>query len=340
MDDGSPIGLILLFILCLGGSFYFSGTEMAFSSVSRIRMQARAENGEKRASRVLTILADYDRALTTLLIGNNVVNISCATIATILAANLWGSVPVAATTFVVTVILFMLGETLPKTYAKANNERFAMAVAGSLSFLMKALRPLVFVFSRVSALIAKPFRRGEPRPTVTGEELRDILEDAVEEGSLNEETGELVQSMVRYTDAGVRDILTPWKDVRKVKLSTPHDEVLRILKKTRHSRLPVIDDSGEVVGLLRVRRYLKATMIGKSPLSVAHLMVPVQSIPDTMPADDLLQMLSSQKTHFALVRDEWDNVLGIVTIEDILERLVGDIWDEDDETALPQGGDA
>lgn len=339
MDDGSPIGLFLLFLLCLVGSFYFSGTEMAFSSVSRTRMQARADRGEKRAARVLSILDDFDRALTTLLIGNNIVNISCATIATIIAARLWGSVSVAATTLVVTVIVFMLGETLPKSFAKANNESFTMAVAGSLSLLMKVLRPLVFLFTKITRLVAKPFRRGTPRPTVTGDELRDIIEDAVEEGALNEETGELVQSVVRFTDASVRDILTPWKDVRKLKLTTPHDEVLRILQRTTHSRLPVVDDTGEVVGLLRVRRYLKATMLGNAQLSVKGLMLPVHSISDSLPVDELLPLFSSQKTHFALVRDEWDNVLGIVTMEDILERLVGDIWDEDDAVLL-QGGDA
>lgn len=342
MDDGIPIGLIILFVLCLLGSFYFSGTEMAFSSVSRIRMRTRADEGDKRAKCVLSILDQFDAALTTILIGNNIVNIGAATIATIVATGLWGAGSVALATLAVTVLIFVFGETLPKTFAKACNEAFALTVASSLAFLMKALGPLVFLFTKITNRISRPFRHSDKQATVTEMELRNLIDDAVEDGALNEETGELVQSAIRYTDATVRDIITPWKQVRKIPLSMPHEEVMALVRTSSHSRLPVIDSNGEVVGLLRIRRYLKATLRGHTPVSIEAVMEPVHAIAVTMPVDDLLPMLSSHKTHFTLVRDEWDNVLGIVTMEDILERLVGDIWDEEDEVAdtFLQGGEA
>lgn len=340
MDDGIPIGLILLFALCLLLSAYFSATEIAISSVSRIRMRNYAEDGNRRAKRVLSILDHFDNALTTILIGNNIVNIGCATISTIIATNVWGSASVTMATLLTTVLLFVLGETIPKTFAKSINETFAMAVSGSLSFLMRALHPLVFVLGKITGLLSRPFRKAGAQPTVTGDELRDLIGDAVEDGAIAEETGELVQSAFRYANLSVRDVLTPWRDVRKLPADTPHEEVLAIVKGSTNSRLPVIDKTGEAIGLLRIRKYLKATLRGKAPASVAEVMEPIHSISEKTPVDDLLPMMSNSKTHFTLVRDEWENVIGIVTMEDILENLVGDIWDEDDEMAPGSGGAA
>ena len=330
MDDGSPIGLILVFVLCLACSFYFSGTEMAFTTVNRIRMRNYADNGNKRARRVLSILDDFDRALTTILIGNNIVNLTAATVATIVATRLWGAASVTVVTLVTTFLVFLLAETLPKTFAKACNEQYAMAVAGSLQFLMKALRPLVFVFSKVTDLANRPFRGRTPSPTVTEEELRDIIGDAVEDGALDEETGVLVQSAIQYTDAVALDLLTPWQEVLTLRADTPHEEVLAIIKQARHSRLPVVDASGRPIGLLRARKYLKATLRGKAPATAQGMMDPIDSVGAQTPVDDLLPAMSHHKTHFALVTGDAGQVLGIITIEDMLERLVGDIWDEDD----------
>lgn len=331
MDDGSPIGLLVLLLACLLGSFYFSGTEMAFSSVSRVRMRALADGGDKRAARVLAILDNFDTALTTLLIGNNVMNISIATIATLIATRIFGAGAVALATVLVTLVVFLFAETLPKTLAKSSPERFCMMTAASLGVLMRVLKPIAFVLGRITGFLSRPFRKGEAQPSVTEEELRDIIDDAVEDGAIDRETGALVRSAIAYGDIAVRDILTPWKDVRKLPLDTPHQEILAILGETRHSRLPVIDGTGTPVGMLRVRRYLKATLSGRTPESLSAIMEPIDDISVTTPVDDLLPMMSEHRTHFALVRDEWENVIGIVTVEDILESLVGDIWDEDDE---------
>ncbi len=332
MEDGIPIGLIVLFVLCLCGSFYCSGTEMAFASVNRIRMRSRAEAGDRQARRVLGILDDFDRALTTLLIGNNIVNITAMTVATVFATKLWGPAAVKYATVVITIVIFLLSETLPKAFAKACSEWFAMKTASSLLVLMKLLRPLSALFSSISALARRPLRgRQGAQPTVTEDELYDIIEDAVEEGALDEETGELVHSAIQYTGATVRDILTPWKDVLKLPVSTRQEQALTIIKEHTHSRIPVVGETGEVVGLLRIREYLRAVLQGGHDLSLADIAEPVHTVPDTMRLDDLLPEMSNKKTHFTVVLDQWENVLGVVTMEDILETLVGEIYDEEEE---------
>ena len=338
MEDGSPIGLSVLFILCLLASFYFSGAEMAFVSVNRIRMRSHADNGNRQAKRVLIILDQFDKALTTLLIGNNIANISCATITTALAAQFWRGSSVAVVALCTTAIIFLLAESLPKAFAKACNERYAMVTAGSLLFLMKVFSPLSQVFTALSNFVSKPFaahRQGEP--TVTEHELFDIIEDALEEGALDEETGELVHSAIEYTNATVRDILTPWKDVLKLSLGAPPETTLRIIRENNHSRLPVIDETGKAVGLLNIRKYLKATLREGTPPDLATSMDTVHTVRDTMPIDDLLPEMSNKRTHFTIIQDEWENVLGVVTIEDMLETLVGEIYDEDD---VEEGGEA
>lgn len=328
------MGLFLLL------SFFFSATEMAFASVSRVRMRARADDGDGGAARVLAILENYDRAITTLLIGNNIVNIALATLATVFATRAFGLSAVPAAALITTVIVFIFGETLPKTLAKSHSEGFATKTAGVLSLLMKAFTPLTALFSAVTRFIGRPFRKDDPDPTVTGEELRDLIDGAVEDGGLDAETGALVQSAIRYTDASVRDIMTPWKKVHRLPLSAPPQEVLDAVRKSHNSRLPVIDANGDCVGLLRVRKYLKQTLRGSTPAWLEEVMDPVRSIPDTMEAGALLPLMSSRQTHFCLVRDQWDNILGVVTMEDLLERIVGDIWDEDDEAAFTLGGGA
>lgn len=331
MEDGGPIWLVILFILCLAGSFYFSGTEMAFATVNRIRMRGYAENGDKRAKRVLYVLNHFEKALTTILIGNNIVNISAATIATILATRLWGASSVTAVTLVVTLLVFLLAETLPKTFAKACNEQYAMKVAGSLTLLMRVFTPFTYLFDALTRAVQKPFRHLKKNlPTVTEDELYDILEDAVEEGALDEETGELVHSAIAYTNAAVRDILTPWKDVLKLSLSMTQEQILLVIKQNGHSRLPVINATGEVVGLLRIRKYLGAVMRDGDAVPLEDIMDPAHFVRDTMDIDDLLPEMSRIRTHFSFVQDQWDNVVGVVTMEDILETLVGEIYDEDD----------
>lgn len=256
MDDGSPIGyLISIFLLILGGA-YFAGTEIALASVNRIRMMSHADNGNKRAARVLYILDHFDKALTTLLIGNNIMHIGCASIATLMATKLWGVKAVPATTVVMTVVVFFVSEMVPKRFAKACNERFALAVSGSLLALMKAFTPISFVFSKLSAWVSKPFKKQQEEPTVTEDELYDIIETIAAEGAIDEEKSELVQSALEFSDTTVRDVLTPWEKVVCIPVDAPDEAILSTIRENAHSRLPVVDEEGHPIGVLLIRKYL------------------------------------------------------------------------------------
>ena len=259
MDDGSPIGYLVAILAFIIGGAYFAATEIALASVNRIRMMSYADDGNRRAKRVLYILDHFDKALTTLLIGNNIMHISCASMATLMATKLWGLSYVTLTTIVTTLAVFLLAEMIPKRFAKANSERFSLAVAGSLMFFMKVLGPLAFVFSAISKFASKPFKKNqEEEPTVTEDELYDIIESIPEESGIDEEKAELMQSALEFSDTFVREVLTPWDRVVKLKLNMSGSEAMDVIKGDIHSRLPVIDDDGNPVGMVQIRKFLKA----------------------------------------------------------------------------------
>lgn len=330
MDDGSPIGYLVAILAFIIGGAYFAATEIALASVNRIRMMSYADDGNRRAKRVLYILDHFDKALTTILIGNNIMHISCASMATLMATKLWGLSYVTLTTIVTTLAVFLLAEMIPKRFAKANSERFSLAVAGSLMFFMKVLGPLAFVFSAISKFASKPFKKNqEEEPTVTEDELYDIIESIPEESGIDEEKAELMQSALEFSDTFVREVLTPWDRVVKLKLNMSGSEAMDIIKGDIHSRLPVIDDDGNPVGMVQIRKFLKARYKDAS-VCVNDIMDDIHFVNDDIAIDDLLTAMSNDKTHFSVVLDKDGRTIGIVTIEDILEELVGEIYDEDD----------
>lgn len=330
MDDGSPIGYLVAILAFIIGGAYFAATEIALASVNRIRMMSYADDGNRRAKRVLYILDHFDKALTTILIGNNIMHISCASMATLMATKLWGLSYVTLTTIVTTLAVFLLAEMIPKRFAKANSERFSLAAAGSLMFFMKVLGPLAFVFSAISKFASKPFKKNqEEEPTVTEDELYDIIESIPEESGIDEEKAELMQSALEFSDTFVREVLTPWDRVVKLKLNMSGSEAMDVIKGDIHSRLPVIDDDGNPVGMVQIRKFLKARYKDAS-VCVNDIMDDIHFVNDDIAIDDLLTAMSNDKTHFSVVLDKDGRTIGIVTIEDILEELVGEIYDEDD----------
>ena len=330
MDDGSPIGYLVAILAFIIGGAYFAATEIALASVNRIRMMSYADDGNRRAKRVLYILDHFDKALTTLLIGNNIMHISCASMATLMATKLWGLSYVTLTTIVTTLAVFLLAEMIPKRFAKANSERFSLAVAGSLMFFMKVLGPLAFVFSAISKFASKPFKKNqEEEPTVTEDELYDIIESIPEESGIDEEKAELMQSALEFSDTFVREVLTPWDRVVKLKLNMSGSEAMDVIKGDIHSRLPVIDDDGNPVGMVQIRKFLKARYKDAS-VCVNDIMDDIHFVNDDIAIDDLLTAMSNDKTHFSVVLDKDGRTIGRGTIEDILEELVGEIYDEDD----------
>lgn len=334
MDDG-PVRLFAFIILFLL-SAYFSGSEISLASVNRIRIANHAEDGDKAAQRVLYILDNFDKALSTLLIGNNIVNTAIATLSTVVTYDIFKdskaipdyAVPVC--TLLTTVAVFFLGEMIPKCFAKACNEKFAKIISRSLILLMKLLTPVSFVFSSLSALVSKPFkRRLTGTPTVTEDELYDIIETYVEENDIDEDTEELVQNAIEFSESTVLEVMTPWDKVITLNADTSPDDAARAVRESGHSRLPVTDADGHVIGTLGLRKFLKQYIKDSSCASVRELMDTPVFIPKATPVDDLLTALSQKRTHLAYIGTE-DAVLGIITVEDILEELVGEIYDEED----------
>lgn len=333
MDD-SPAGSIIyviLFVLLILGSAYFSGTEISLASVNRIHMMSSASKGVKSAKRVLKILDNFDEALSVLLIGNNIVNIGCATLATVITTKLWGNGAVAITTVVTTVVIFIFGEMLPKSFAHSCNEKFAQASSGILLGLMKLLKPFSILFTAISKLIAKPFKRHtENQVTMTEDELCDIVENISEEDDFDEDTGKLVKSALRFSNSKAEEVMVPWDTVKKISTVDKTPQILEIIKNSVHSRFPVIDRNGNVKGILQIRKFLKAYNKQKHNVILASVMDYPYFVNANTPIDEVLAEMSNHRRNLAIVRGEEGKVIGILTVEDILEELVGEIYDEDD----------
>jgi len=330
MDDGSPLPyLFCIFLLILGGAF-FAGTEIALASVSKIRMMSYADDGNKQAKRVLYIHNHFDRALTTLLIGNNIMHISCASLSTVMATRFFGSSAVTVATVLTTLAVFLFAEMIPKCFAKAFNEKFAMAVAGPLIFLMKLLHPVAFLFTKLSEFVSRPFRsHEEEEPTVTEDELYDIIDTVIEEGELDKEEGELMQNALEFAETEAHEIYTPWRNVVRVREDLSSKEILAVIQSCTHSRLVVVDAQDQPIGILQIRKYIKACLQDPK-ISLLSVMDDVNFVRGDMPIDDLMAAMSEKRSHLAVVLDKNSLTLGILTMEDILEELVGEIYDEDD----------
>lgn len=330
MDD-SPAGSIILFVLLMLGSAYFSGTEISFASVNRIHMMSRADKGIKSAERVLKILDNFDEALSVLLIGNNIVNIGCATLATVIATEIWGTKAVSLSTVITTVVIFIFGEMLPKCFARSCNERFAEAVSASLMVLMKLFKPLSVAFTTLSKAVSKPFKKhAENQVTMTEDELNDIVENISEEDGFDEDTGRLVKSALHFSDSKAQDVMIPWEDVQKICTNYKTPQILEIVKETVHSRIPVVDRKGNLKGILQIRKFLKAYSKTNHNIILASVMDYPYFVSAELPIDDVLTELSNHRRNLAVVKSDEGEIVGILTVEDILEELVGEIYDEDD----------
>ena len=256
MDD-SPAGSIILFFVLILCSAYFSGTEISLASVNRIHMMSRASKGIRSAKRVLYILDNFDEALSVLLIGNNIVNIGCATLATVIAMDIWGDKSLSLATVVTTIVIFIFGEMLPKSFAHSCNEHFAEASSGLLIMLMRILKPFSLLFTALSNLVSRPFKsQVENQVTMTEEELTDIVENISEEDGFDEDKGELVKSALHFANLQAKEIMIPWSEVKKINTSLKTPEILEIVKNSIHSRLPVVDRDGNIKGILNIRNFL------------------------------------------------------------------------------------
>ncbi len=322
---------ILLLAVLIALSAFFSASEMAFSSVNLMRMKSMSQDGNKKAKDVLTIVENFDRTLTTILIGNNVVNIASASLATLLATDAFGPGAVAISTGVMTVLVLIFGEILPKSFAKQNADRFTLIISPIMLLLMRILSPVVWPFLKLRNM-RKQDSTGEELPTMTEQELMYMIEAIEEEGVLEEQESELVQSALEFDDTSVQEILTHRVDVTAVDISSDGPDLLKLVMSANYSRLPVYQGSiDNVRGVVRTRDILEAAISDPNNINLAELMTECVYIHKTMKLSHLLGMFQRSKSHLAVVTDDYGGMLGIVTLEDVLEQLVGDIWDESDE---------
>ncbi len=330
-DSRSIIIVCVLFI----ASAYFALTETAIASVSRSRIKVRLDKGDPRAKKVMYVLDSFEDAITTLLICTNIAHIAAASVVTAAVTRRWGLTAVTASTFIVTVAMFFIGEMLPKSIGKKSSERSSLACAGLLVVLMKIMKPVTFLLSGIGKMTLK-VAGGDDEVSVTEEEIYDIIEDMTEDGSLDEEQSELISSALSFGDLTVTSIMTPRVDVEGIDINTPSEKILENLLGQNHSRLIVYDGTvDKVVGVLQLRRYLKSYISRKTLPSIRRMTDKVYFAHQSMPIDELLDNMTENKFNIAVVLDGFGGTLGIVTIEDIIEEIVGEIWDEDDEIKEP-----
>ena len=328
--DSYDILMLIIVIISIFLSAFFSSIETAFSTVSTIRMKYLAERGDKKAQNVLKIVDNYDKALTAILIGNNIVNIGCSSVATVLCIRLFGDVGAAISTGVITLLVLTFGEIIPKCLTKKKADTFSLNTARILLVIMTILSPLVFLFIAIKSLALKLLTSDNTKPSVTEDELKVLIGTSEQEGVLEEQEKELVQSALDFDEKTVQEILTPRVDITAIDIAETPDEIRKIIIDERYSRIPVYkDDIDNIVGILHTRDYLEELLKTSAP-KIEALIKPAYFVYKTKKLSYVLTELKKQKLHIAIVTDDYGGTLGLVTMEDLLEELVGDIWDEDE----------
>ncbi|MBQ8007731.1 MAG: HlyC/CorC family transporter [Lachnospiraceae bacterium] len=330
-DSRTIIIVCLLFV----ASAYCALTETAVSSVSRTKIKVRADKGNGSAGKVLYVLDNFEDAITTLLICTNIAHIAAASVVTAAVTRRWGLSAVTASTFIMTLAMFLIGEMLPKSIGKKLSEKSSLACAGLLVVLMKVLRPITAIMSGIGKLTLR-IAGSREEVSVTEDEIYDIIEDMTEEGSIDEEQSELISSALSFGDITVTSIMTPRVDVEGIDINMSREDILNEILKQNHSRLIVYDKTiDKVVGVLQIRRFLKSYISRHIIPDIRRMTDKVFFAHQSMPIDELFDNMTENRFNIAVVLDGFGGTLGIVTIEDILEEIVGEIWDEDDEIREP-----
>lgn len=312
-------------------SAFFSSVETAFSFVNVIRIQGYADDGNKKAKTVLYISNHFDKALTTILICNNIVNLGCSALATTLCLNLFGDIGTAIATGATTLLVLTFGEIIPKCLAKEHSEAYSLNTAGVLKTLMILLTPIVFLFVKLKELAIKLAGTTDEQPSVTEDELKQIVENIEGEGVLEEDESEMVQSVLEFDEKTVLEILTPRVDMTAIDITDSQDKLKHIIMESRYSRIPVYKETiDQIIGILHTRDYLEDLANGVEP-NIGKLIQPAHFVFNNQNLSKILSDFKRKRLHMAIVTDEYGGTLGIVTMEDLLEEIVGEIWDEDEE---------
>lgn len=334
---------IALIIILIALSAFFSASETALSSANKIRLKSMADNGSRGAERALKIMKKYDKALTTILIGNNIVNIATSSIATLLTINLMNGISKGSgdtygslvSTIAVTVIVLIFGEVLPKSIAKDYAESFSIGISAVISFLMFIFTPFSALFILLKKGVAKLMRKKES-VSFTEEELKAIIEESEDEGVLETQESNLVRSALEFDEITVDEIITPRVNIVAVEISDSVDKVREKFLSEEYSRMPVYEKTlDNIIGVITEKDFFKACEKDGESFTIRSILQETIYLPHMLKISEVLRTMQKQKCHISVVLDQHGGTLGIVTMEDILEELVGEIWDESDEVKAP-----
>ena len=329
MDSDSIYRSIALIGLIVVGGL-LAGMETAYSSCNKIRMKHNAENGDVKSQRVLKIIDQPDKSISTILILLNIIHIAAASIATVIAVRYLGEIGSLVSTIVLTIIIFTFSEVIPKSIAKDNADAYARTFAPLLKFLIVILTPVSYVLSAVGRLVRKLMGNAPKEPTMTEEELQSMIETIEEEGVIEADKSELIQSAIDFLDTTAADILTPRVDIMAVDIDWSKEKIDSIVIKEKFSRLPVYENTiDNIIGVLHTRKYLKG-ILNNTAVDVASVMDEPIFVHQSLLVNTLFEMMSARRVHMVIVTDDYGGTAGLITMEDIMEELVGDIYDEDD----------
>lgn len=321
---------VIILVMC---SAYFSASEMAFTAVNQIRLKSQADEDVKGARKAMYIVEHYDKTLATILIGNNLVNIACTTIAAYIFATLISNPTVAniANTIIMTLIVLTFGEILPKTVAKSDPHKFVLRTSGLMLVLIKLLTPFSFVFLRLQHAATKKTKGEEDEPTVTENELESIIDTMEEEGVIDKDNAEIMQGVLDLNSRTAYDIMTPRVDVSAINYTDSVKNIQDKFINTMFSRLPVYDENiDKIIGVLNQKDFFRAMLSGEK-IMIKKIMTEPLFINENMKVDDIIRKMQTSKKHLAIVLDEHGGTSGVVSMEDAIEEMVGEIYDEHDE---------
>ncbi|MFV0498702.1 MAG: hemolysin family protein [Bacilli bacterium] len=332
MDTNGMSIILVILVICSG---FFSGAETAYTSLNRVRVKILADENDKRAQKTLLIFDNFDITITTILFCNNVVNIGTASLGTVLMFQLFPRLSTnyvaLFSTFFVTLIVLIFGEVLPKNYSKSHPEKFALAASGLLLILIRILKPFSYPILKINKQVKKIYGNAENEASTTEIELKAYIDSIEEEGIIEEEEGELVRSVLDFDETSIGDILTPRTDIVGIDISMDKEELLKIIFSEKYSRLPLYDDNlDNVLGLIYERDIL-VYLAKEKEINLEQMKRPAFLVPKSMKAANLLKYLQERNAHMAIVIDEHGGTCGLITMEDLLEEIVGEIWDEHDE---------
>ncbi len=322
------VAICLLLVM----SAFFSSVETAFSSVNKIRLKHEAANGNKKAERALRIAENFDKTLTTILVGNNIVNILSTSLGTVICTKLFGDKGVGIATAAMTVLVLIFGEILPKSLAKENAEKFTLTFSGLLNFFIVVLTPITIIFAGIKKLVSKLFRSGDNSPSVTEDELKYIINEIEEEGVLEEKERDLVRSALEFDDKNVSEVLIPRVKITAVEKTDSIEHIRDVFFRDQYSRMPVYEKNiDNIIGFIHERDFFKLIVSDENVSGIDSIIHDLIYITEFQTVSEVLARMQKEKTHMAIIKDQYGGTYGMVTMEDLIEELLGEIYDETDE---------